>query len=463
MPYNLRKRTRTEPPPVIKKRKSTAKPELKSETKSKAKSEPKPKSELKLEPKSEPKLESKLETKLEQQSDSKDVIRKQLVFGADTCGELGLGKIGVTKKVPTCVLADQSIKHVICGPMHTISLSEDGQVYSYGCNDEGALGRITDGDETLEATPTLVPLDGKVIKVTAGDSHSAVLIEDGRVFVWGNFRDEHGSVGLTPSCEGKPTYQPISVLKEIKFKDIASGSNHMLLLDVDGNVYSFGVGAQGQLGRLPEEETGDKHITVENRELFLSPQKVNLENVDPNRPFVCDAIYAGNFSSFATNSDKKKNRLAGWGLNNYFQLGYKNTKDALVQRFPRRATFTCSTSMINVACGQHHTLFLTRTGRVYSAGRHQYGMLGLGKVDKEVCPAKRIDSLESAIVDISAGINTSFAVANDGKLYSWGMSGPNLGSQEEEDLIVPKEVKNLDGKKVVAVSTGSSFTSLIIE
>lgn len=469
MPYNLRKRTRTEPLPVVKKRKSTAKPESKPKAKAEPELEPEsePKLEPKLSPKPEPKPESKskqkLVTKLEPAGPPEDVKRSQLIFGADTCGELGLGKIGITRKVPTSVLADQIIKQVACGPMHTISLTEKGQVYSYGCNDEGALGRITDGDETLEATPTLVPLDGRVIKVTAGDSHSAVLTEDGKVYVWGNFRDEHGSIGLTPSCEAKATYQPIQLLEEIKFKDIASGSNHMLLLDADGSVYSFGVGAQGQLGRLPEKDTGDKHITADNREVFLKPQKVNLENVDPNRPFICDAVYAGNFSSFATNTDKKKNRLAGWGLNNYFQLGYKNAKGGLVQHFPRRSTFTCSTSMINVACGQHHTLFLTRTGRVYSAGRHNYGMLGLGKVDKEVCPAKRVDSLESPVVDISAGINTSFAVSDDGKLYSWGMSGPNLGVQEDEDLIVPREVKNLEGKKVVAVSTGSSFTSLIVE
>lgn len=456
--YYLRPRVRPEPPPAVKKRKLTVKTK---EPAPSTKKEPTP--SPKKEPAPSTKKEPALSTKKQPAPSPTHVERKQLAFGADTCGELGLGRIGFTRKVPTSVLADQNIQQVACGPMHTISLTEAGEVYSYGCNDEGALGRITDGDETLEAKPTLVALDGRVIKVTAGDSHSAVLTEDGKVYVWGNFRDEHGSIGLTPTCEGKATYQPIQLLEEIKLKDIASGSNHMLLLDADGSVYSFGVGAQGQLGRLSEEDTGDKHLTAENREVFLKPQKVNFENVDPSRPFICDAIYAGNFSSFATNTDKKKNRLAGWGLNNYFQLGYKNAKGGLVQRFPRRSTFTCSTTMINVACGQHHTLFLTRTGRVYSAGRHNYGMLGLGKVDKEVCPAKRVDSLESPVLDISAGINTSFAVSNDGKLYSWGMSGPNLGVQEDEDLIVPREVKNLEGKKVVAVSTGSSFTSLIVE
>lgn len=399
------------------------------------------------------------------QAKVEEVGRKQYVFGTDSCGELGTGKVGVTRKTPVCVPIEDPVKQVACGPMHTLTLTEDGKVYSYGCNDEGALGRVTDGDETLEATPKVVPLKNKVTKVCAGDSHSAVLTDKQEAFVWGNFRDEHGSVGLVPSSDGKASTSPIQLMPGTDFKDIASGSNHMLLLDSKGTVYSFGVGAQGQLGRITPEKLGeDCKITAENRELFLTPQKVSLKDVDPQRPFICDAIYAGNFCSFATNTDKKKNRLAGWGLNNYYQLGYKGQKGQLVQHFPRRSTFTCSTSMKSVACGQHHTLFLTKTGRVYAAGRHEYGMLGLGKVDKEVCPAKYVDSLTNSIVEISAGINTSFAVSDEGKLYSWGMGGLNLGLKSEDDQEVPTEVETgLGNMKVKSVSAGGAFTTILVE
>lgn len=395
-----------------------------------------------------------------------DAKPRLYMFGSDSCGELGLGKIGVTKKSAADVPIDEEINQVACGPMHTLALTVDGALYSFGCNDEGALGRVTDGDEDLEATPTKVELTNKGTKVTAGDSHSAILTDQHEVFVWGNFRDEHGSVGLTPECNGQSTVKPLRLLPDIKFKDIASGSNHMLLLDVDGNVYSFGVGAQGQLGRMNLDEIGDteKPISINdsNRDSFLTPQKVSLKNVDPQRPFICDAVYAGNFSSFATNTDKKKNRLAGWGLNNYFQLGYKGQKGQLVQPFPRRSTFTCSTSMINVACGQHHTLFLTKTGRVYSAGRKDYGMLGLGKVDKEICPAQHVSSIPNPVTDISAGINTSFAVDCEGILYAWGMGGYNLGQgSEDQDLTKPTPVPSLKDKKVESVSSGGAFTSVV--
>lgn len=35
----------------------------------------------------------------------------------------------------------QTIKEVVCGGMHALVLTADGRVFSFGCNDDGALGR----------------------------------------------------------------------------------------------------------------------------------------------------------------------------------------------------------------------------------------------------------------------------------------------------------------------------------
>lgn len=76
------------------------------------------------------------------------------------------------------------------------------QVYSFGCNDEGALGRDT-SVEGSEMVPGKVELQEKVVQVSAGDSHTAALTEDGRVFLWGSFRVRLGLAGstfLSPLC-----------------------------------------------------------------------------------------------------------------------------------------------------------------------------------------------------------------------------------------------------------------------
>lgn len=64
-------------------------------------------------------------------------------------------------------------------------------MYSFGCNDEGALGRITESegpDDKLESLPIKVNLPSKAVRISAGDSHSCALLEDGTLYAWGTFR-----------------------------------------------------------------------------------------------------------------------------------------------------------------------------------------------------------------------------------------------------------------------------------
>ena len=70
--------------------------------------------------------------------------------------------------------------------MHTVALASNGAVYTWGCNDEGALGR-----PGPENTPLLVDsaLNIPVTDVSAGDSHSiAYNTHTNQVFYWGCYR-----------------------------------------------------------------------------------------------------------------------------------------------------------------------------------------------------------------------------------------------------------------------------------
>ena len=60
-------------------------------------------------------------------------------------------------------------------------------MYTFGCNDEGALGRDTPEEDDC-MVPGKVDLRCRVVQVSAGDSHSAALSEDGKVYAWGTFR-----------------------------------------------------------------------------------------------------------------------------------------------------------------------------------------------------------------------------------------------------------------------------------
>lgn len=143
------------------------------------------------------------------------VTGQVMTCGSDNAGELGLREPGKEKRRPTIVDdITEPVSLVVTGAMHTIAVTADGsKVYTFGCNDEGALGRHTlvgnrvialpdineslnstvEGEpvttEKLEATPGLVDIPAiKVVKVTAGDSHTAALTNVGALYVWGCFR-----------------------------------------------------------------------------------------------------------------------------------------------------------------------------------------------------------------------------------------------------------------------------------
>lgn len=61
---------------------------------------------------------------------------------------------------------------------------------SWGCNDEGALGRDTSVEDS-ETRPGIVEIpeeNTEIYSISAGGSHSALLLSNGNVYSWGTFR-----------------------------------------------------------------------------------------------------------------------------------------------------------------------------------------------------------------------------------------------------------------------------------
>ncbi|XP_077402852.1 RCC1-like G exchanging factor-like protein isoform X1 [Vanacampus margaritifer] len=79
--------------------------------------------------------------------------------------------------------------------------------------------------------------------------------------------------------------------------------------------------------------------------------------------------------------------------------------------------------VVQVACGQDHSLFLTETGRVYACGWGADGQTGLGH--HKVCstPTEVLGELSGVKVQqVSTYADCSLAVSADGQLYGWGNS-----------------------------------------
>lgn len=371
-----------------------------------------------------------------------------LVFGNGDCGQLGLGLDVLEKSRPAAITELNDIIEVAAGGMHTVCITSDYKVKTFGCNDEGALGRDT-SEEGSEAKPGEVDLPGKVVQVSAGDSHTSALLETGEVYVWGTFRDTHGSMGLIHKDIEK---KPILLESKVKFTKVVSGSHHLVLLGVNKQVYTCGCGEQGQLGRLSLRTSSrdSRQGLSQLRNPSIVPLKGRLEALD---------IWAGLYCTFILDS---KNNIQVFGLNNYKQLGV----DAEGICFhPVVASSFSNQDWKMISGGEHHTIALDSEGSVYTLGRKEYGRLGLGADCEDAVKPTKVQIPDNAkCIDATCGSFASFAVTDDGKLYSWGMGSSQLGVGDEDDKVLPTLVtgKQLENKIVTQVAAGAQHTAILV-
>ena len=128
------------------------------------------------------------------------------------------------------------VKGVSSGDQHTIALSSDGLVFSWGRNDDGELG---DGTTNERHSPVSVNMSGQdIIQVSAGNSHTMLLSNYGLIFGLG--MNSHGELGNGANT-GSPQPFPVSV-------NISDAGPNTIALSSDGSIFSWGNNDFGQLG-----------------------------------------------------------------------------------------------------------------------------------------------------------------------------------------------------------------------
>jgi len=386
-----------------------------------------------------------------------------LTLGQGDTGQLGLGPDIMERSKPALVKDLSSVAAVAAGGMHTVCLTKDGKVYTFGCNDEGALGRTMEDEEEECCVPGLVDLPEKARQISAGDSHTAAVMDSGHVYIWGTFRDSSGSFGLTPDGQIQKLPVKLSLPGDREVVKISSGSDHLAMLTSAGELFTVGCAEQGQLGRVAERfvaRGGRRGL-----ELLLLPDGVRAKN----RRTVFADVWAGSYDTLALSTD---NEVLVCGLNNYNQLGVPKGK--VIHTLTKSKALTEAAAncggWAQIVVGQHHTLALDAAGNVHALGRVEYGRLGLGE-QRQVDATEPVQvggALEGKkCIDVSAGTTVSFAVTERGECYSWGMgSNGQLGqSSDEDDAWEPGTMlgKQLEQRKVMAVSGGGQHTVLIAQ
>ena len=104
------------------------------------------------------------------------------------------------------------------GGQHTVALSNEGQVYTFGAGQSGRLGH---GNDKNQLVPTLVAAleFEEVVSIASGYAHTVVLTGEGEIYTWGSGkmgRLGHGadSDEVLPrrvTVHSHPTIKPVSL------------------------------------------------------------------------------------------------------------------------------------------------------------------------------------------------------------------------------------------------------------
>ena len=128
-------------------------------------------------------------------------------WGANDKGQLGIGST-INQSNPVAVKKSSSeiltdIVAIAAGGQHSLALQDNGTIWTWGHNNQGQLGNgtmLTDEDINYIATP--IASDEKFIAIAAGENHSMALSDDGTVWSWGdNSKGQLGNNSFNKALE----------------------------------------------------------------------------------------------------------------------------------------------------------------------------------------------------------------------------------------------------------------------
>lgn len=278
-------------------------------------------------------------------------------WGDGRGGALGHGNVDV-QRAPTQVDFEQDVHvHVVdiaTGRCHCIVATDNGQVYAWGSTDSGQIGMLNDRQGYL--VPTAVPGIARAAAVAAGENNSFVVFRDGTVVATGENNEYQLGIG---HCESREKFTTVPRLRDVV--DMDTGYDHAIALSCTGDVWTWGV----DLTRVCEKHAYRKF-----------PTKVVVG--DPGDGVVHVVAGVGHCMALT-----ETHRLYTWGHGAQGQLGHGDTRSL------SEPTCVDGVRVAGMAGGTEHSVVVTVDGGVYSFGTG-ISRLGLGDVGEEVSTPTQI-------------------------------------------------------------------------
>ena len=140
--------------------------------------------------------------------------------------------------------------------------------------------------------------DARFNAISAGDSHTCALADDGVAWCWGS--NSHGQLGIGGGHESEA--RPVAVKTGVRYRSISAGRQHTCAIDPGGSGWCWGANDSGQLG----------DGTFQDRDV---PGRVRLprrlSNISAGRAHSCATDASGTVLCWGSNDHGQSGALAG--------------------------------------------------------------------------------------------------------------------------------------------------------
>lgn len=322
-------------------------------------------------------------------------------------------------------------------------------------------GSYSDGSYEYNIIKQPTEFLNDVVEVSSGYMHHAAIKTDGSLWVWG--RQYCGEFGNN-STNGAQL--PTKVLSE-GIKNVFAGSQTTAIIKNDNTLWMCGRNDFGQIG------TG-------NTKVVTSFTKV-LDDVQQ--------VVSGWGVTFAITSNGD---LYAWGRNNVYQLqndsvayetvpkvimhdishvsaslmpskyfaAIRSNGDLLVWGGNSVSPQTISQNVVDVSVGKDYIEYIKSDGTLCAYGANNYGQLGDGTSNDTMSPVKILNGVKK----VNSSKETTFALMNNGSVYSWGRDINNLLGQSnnysEISLLPSQIIEGMPVSKLEGISLSKSQLTL---
>ena len=276
----------------------------------------------------------------------------------------------------------------------------------------------TPGTPSTPSNPTN-PVE---MRVSAGASHSCVLLTSGDVRCWGQGADGRlGSGNENNIGDNEPVNVNVN-LGGTTATQIATGKTHTCALLLSGDVRCWGPGSSGKLGLAGVANIGDDEIPTSNVDLGGA----NVTQITAGNNHTCALLSSGNLPG----------NVRCWGQGTYGQLGLGNPNDIGDDENPTANVNLGGTLVKQITAGNNYTCALLSTDNIRCWGINSKGQLGLGStvtIGVNGPPLVDINFSSTIVTHVDAGAGGhTCAVFSTNDVRCWGFNfhgqlGLNLG------------------------------------